>query len=728
MLSLLLTAALAAQAGSGFGWEAPIWQREFSSVLHKGTASGLDYTGDGVGEIIVFSSPEHQSLQVLDGASGNTWFELAPPRGDVHSYRWYGEDLDGDGLPEFILSNPISNAGGSQIVVVHGGDGRILWEAYGRKNNDQLGEPILLVDLDGDGLLDVFAGSISSGRAAAIKGSTGAVLWRRSGLSRRFSAVTPDLNGDGTADIFVGAANRYSVLSGATGQRVWDTSTNLLSNPRQWRLLYADVNLDGTPDVWVVDSNSNQPTGFYVGAVEVVDGASGHILWSAVGGGTGENLGKGALLQDMNGDGVDDLLTRSPVAPSLLDGRTGVLLWKRSFAPGLGLNETLQARDFNGDGLLDLLAMDRNNGSKVTDHLEAIQGANGSTLWSIDSQWPSEDFNRLTLADFDLDGVDDVLAGSPAATTPYSYGGLLRLISGASGTELWQHSGAAIGSELGSDLFLEEIDAIAGPDVIAFDLSNGADRGRFALRGSSGADIWRMQDDPQDQQLIDTLSVDLNGDGLLDVLERQSTGGSTDFTRFRAFESQTGDSLWTLDLESSPWIAKVLLVQSDLDGDGIRELVFQVDRSGSDYALHTYSGAGGGWISGLELNQTEISQSTGGAIDLNIHFPPDQAGWAYQLLLSETGNQTTNLNGLDVPLSRGYWLTSTYVGQYPNGMFFNPIGTLDDAGRARITFDVLPNQIAPAFIGTTMYLAVISAVPGGPWSFSSGSAAVQILP
>jgi VCBS repeat protein/putative pyrroloquinoline-quinone binding quinoprotein len=728
MLSLILASALAAQSGSGFGWENSNWQRDFPSVLHEWVTEGVDFTGDGVNEIELRSYPIHQSFQILDGATGNTWFELSPPLGDVHSYLWQAEDLDGDGLPELILLNIIANAISSQIVVVHGGDGQVLWDDIANKKRDKLGESITFGDFNGDGFKDLFVHSNKGNRSIALNGSTGESLWRRSGQSRQFFATTPDLDGDGIADIFLGSDYRYTVLSGVSGQTIWNTYNTQLEDAEQWALQSSDVNLDGIDDLWVIHSSKGSGQNLGLGSIEVVDGASGLSLWSATGTKPGEQLGFGAILQDMNGDGVSDLLTRSPDFPSLLDGRTGALLWRRELAPGLLSTSPLVAYDFNRDGLLDLLATDWIVGNPGRSRLEILNGADGSPYWAVDSQLPKEDFTQLTLADFDLDGVLDVLAGSPNAETPLVNGGLLRLISGATGREIWQLAGAAVGSMLGGNLYLAEVDANPGPDLIALDLSASLERGRYAFSGTTGMELWRASTDPQGPLPSRLDSTDLNGDGLADGIERYWSSYTNDYTRFVAFDGENGQALWTLDFDSAVAPPRLIIDQINANGNGIGQLVFRVDESIGSYQLYSFSGSGDWWTTGLELNQSEVSVSNGGSINVKVGFPPTQAGRNYQLLLSETGNQLTDLGGLEVPLSRGFWLTSTYIGQYPNGMFSSPIGTLDDTGNAQITFDVLPNQIAPAYIGTTMYLAVISAIPGGPWRFSSGSAAVQILP
>jgi VCBS repeat protein len=723
MLFLLLATACAQSSSADFGWNEPLWQRDYSTAFHGGPEALEDYSGDGIPEILISNGLKHGSLAILDGTDGSTWFTFDLPGGDLKSYWWYRKDLDGDGLPEFILVNPLSSPGYGQIAVVHGGDGQLLWEAWGREPNDEFGRYLSFVDADGDGLQDLIVGSRLNGKLAALSGKTGALLWRIYGQGQGFTSVSPDLDGDGIEDFILGGHFRLTALSGRTGAVIWNVPTQLIEGTRYWQAHYADLNLDGTSDLLLVNPYQE----FGAGVVEVRDGATGATLWAMIGPYSGMQIGADALLEDRNGDGIDDLLSQSIGHPSLLDGSDGSVIWQYQPARMTYAYDSVSQQDFNGDGFSDLLIPTHKLVNLPADQIECIDGVNGNLLWSASAQWPGEDLTNLRFADFDQDGTTDVLIVSSESDAGLPESGSLRLLSGATGAELWRLVGNAPYAELGEALILQEIDSVPGLDLLLCSLNPIYQRQRFAVNGQSGQTIWTAPYDVTSLRYDSWSSADLNGDGLKDVLEYQTYSHVK--SRFIGFDGQNGSKLLSLDFEFEIYqVPSLLTTLSDFSGDAIDELVIMIPGQQESYFLETYSGADGGWTSGLNLSADQISVANGGVVQAEVHFPPTQAGWKYQLLLSEAGNQSSNINGLDVPLSQGFWLSNTYMGNYPSGLLTAPTGALDPFASANITLDALPNQIAPAFAGTTMYLAVISAEPGSPWSFSSGSAAIQILP
>jgi hypothetical protein len=727
MLTLLLSCALAQFDGPITGWNEPIWDFPFSDGRREWPELIDDFTGDGIPEILVRNSPEWNSFEIFDGANGRIWFTLEQPGAYYMTLEIYREDLDGDGLPEFILADYIAYPGFGTVAVIHGGDGQLMWQIWGREDEDRLGQIFELVDLTGDGLSDVYVASARNGKAMAFNGITGDLLWRQYGLPGKFHSVAPDLDGDGIADPIIGGRLRLAALSGSTGAAIWNRKTTEIRQAENWQALYSDFNQDGTPDVLVVSPEQDSGSLTRNGVMEAVDGKTGALLWTLSGTANGMRLGTNALLDDRTGDGVPELLSLFVAHPALLDGVTGSLIWQRPSTFFYNPTDELYLQDFNGDGFSDLLIPGRSTFGGLQDRLDLIDGKDGSLIWSRDAQSPGEVFSELTLEDFDQDGVIDVLAVSPLANVAYSNDGLLRVLSGRSGQDIWQRSGGHNGAVLGNILLLEELDSIPGLDFLVATQGDANDRRRRAINGATGLEIWSQPYDSTDTPVRDWGFADLDGDGRKDLVEVQYDRGYE--SEVKAFSSQDGSLVMTapFTLERKDSI-EFRFFLPDLNGDGSEEMFLIFPDRVRDYSAGAYSGADGGYTTGLNLSVDQISISNGGTIQAQIHFPPDQAGWNYQLLLSESGNQLTQLNGLWVPLTPGFWLTSTYMGTYPFDLLHKPIGTLDDTAKANIILDALPNQIAPAFAGTTMYLAVISAEPGSPWSFSSGSAAIQILP
>jgi VCBS repeat protein len=726
MLTLLALSYFSQLGGQVGGWYESIWERDLFSYTASEFYQTADFTGDGFPDMVLVGGTAWNSFEILDGISGDTWFALDPPGGNLEDFHWLEEDLTGDGLPDLVLANPGSWSGDGQIVVVRGGDGQVLWEVWGRQVGDLFGETMYLADLDGDGLKDVYSGSRPSSKAAAFSGLTGDLLWLRYGAGGKFTSLAPDLDGDGISDFLFGGKARLTAVSGATGNLIWGRPTQYLTRPEEWQEFYSDLNQDGTSDLMLVRANQDIGSDYSKGVIEAYDGRTGHLLWLAEGSSRDSRLGLNAQVADFNLDGVADLLSLNPNELALIDGSNGAPLWQRNFNAYYPYREELEVADLDGDGFPEIMVVHSSGGPL---RLEVVQSLTGTSNWFTDLQWNGEEFFQLKFSDFDQDGVLDILASSPNVFDIQRQQGLVRAFSGATGVELWHQLGAGQASYLGRFSVVAEVDAIPGPDLILFDAGDQISRRRFAVAGTTGAELWSVAIAPEYTRMESWLAADLDGDGRLDVVENQ--WNDLGIESFLGFNSQTGQQIWANFYSTRTYYSehdRVVFLWPDLDLDGIEEVVIQVRGEYPTGAVKIISGGKGSYRTGVELNTDRISVSNGGALEASVHFPPRQSGWNYQLLLSETGNQLNDLNGLDVPLSPGYWLSSTFTGNYPSGLFTAPMGNLNNDSNALITLNALPNQIAPAFIGTTMYLAVISAEPGNPWSFSSGSAAVQILP
>lgn len=407
-----------------------------------------------------------------------------------------------------------------------------------------------LPDVDRDGVADLLVGAHRynttkfrlEGAAFVFSGATHAQIRKHLGTSPngqlgRSLDGGPDVDGDGIGDYVVGESygdlsfldsGTVHVYSGATGSELWtfvgERRTDYLGESVA---LIDDVDGDGKAEIvataflW-----DNVPLGFgQCGKAYCWSGATGNLIWSVEGVLSSQDLLYCARLGDVNGDGINDVGlgsigtgTPGPGAGfvDIVDGTNGVVLRTiYGSASYDGFGNVRGTGDLDGDGVRDLLvgALNANNRrGRITAH----SGATGLELFRHDGTQKNEMLNigavRGTF-DWNRDGHDDYLFGSPHHALDDCSGGIAFLQSGKTGRRLFEfrsRDDLGVGPTLGISVsVVDDLTADSLPEILigAHGAGSGQDGRVYVFAGD---DLF-LQADQSDFDNGDPIALELRG-------------------------------------------------------------------------------------------------------------------------------------------------------------------------------------------------------------------------
>jgi hypothetical protein len=300
-------------------------------------------------------------------------------------------------------------------------------------------------------------------------------------------------------------------------------------------------------------------------------------MWQTAGQADFINLGANLRgTNDVNGDGVDDLLSISPNADlgglsrtgviTALSGTDGSTLWQYSGwqdSQYVGRHVSYPG-DLDGDGVDDLLVGEPEvsaNGLIENGRTTALRGTDATILWQ---NFGTANHARLgeqavTLGDLDGDGITDLLMGMPTASTGLLFqNGSVMAVSGAWGTPIWLAQGGADNEMLGAELkILVDLDSDSTPEIASLSpeaSSNGLYQNGIltVLSGANGSTHWRKEGTQGFEYVAQAAKAgaDLNADGVAEILVRApggSTGGWLDNGWAEMLSGADGSSLWRVE-------------------------------------------------------------------------------------------------------------------------------------------------------------------------------------
>jgi len=493
------------------------------------------------------------------------------------------EDLDGDGVPDvaetdfatgqeaIYLSNQTAPYTGVELVTPDGNYDTC--QATAGSLTGSSGLPAIVVTNCDDQTLTVYnnaAGVFSEGvyYPAVVTPNTTADTWP-------LGVTVADVNGDGNGDVVVTNNDSSDVtvlLSNGDGTLQLTSVGYAMGGYPNSAAIVTDLNGDGLPDILVADNEFSLTwaAGYGDGTFQA---ARDYYEPNPVSSDT-DSWGISLASGDFNGDGFTDVVESNYYN----DGTGGITVFLSnpdgSLQPGVnygigGRLEYVTVGDFNGDGKLDIAASNSNDSAVVI-----FTGTGNGTFVQGPSYSSGGAFPvGITTATFGSDTATDLAvinAENPNITilTNDGSGGFTPGVGIAISGYGYELVATDLNGDTAPDLAVSEIEA-GQVGVLLWDATNGA------------FDIAEV-DYPVGGAPYGLAAADVTGDGNVDLIATVENGGQDialltgngDGT-FNAPSSLT-DTLIASTLQNtsfdSPWPGEIQV--TDVDGDGVPDLVY----------------------------------------------------------------------------------------------------------------------------------------------------------
>ncbi len=501
-------------------------------------------------------------------------------------------------------------------------------------------------DVNNDGILDV-----AVGHTGYINGQGAVWVCYGPDFKNRVVATSPalplngalgdhglrlaDLNGDGHVDIlsaadyasYGGAANagRAYLFYGPNFSQFTEIVPPLPPQTEQSFGVYLDVGDltgDGIADALIGCPYYNATQGYlalYDGTVGFGNGPIKIITPQVPINPSGPKYGNGLRIVDVDGDGVNDVITPGGVAPPTSPYVSHVH-WLKSGNPGaavffplfLSMNSTNLSRrfefvDMNQDGIRDLVSAATSISSPYPGQVVIQYGPAYTSFAIAKPNLPQTDAWFFSIGDIDRDGHQDVAIGAPLKFNS----GLLSICYGPAYTTKQEFVGG-IGTELGWDVKVVDLDGDGFSEVLASDPAAGFGTVHIYTHKS-----LRVHSGPGDVSLSVGGSVQLSLEaGKLSAnasyLILMSLSGSTPGLTWSSFGAQHHLPI-NLDAATTAGLGFV-------NTPVFTGFLGQLDASGKALAsFNVPAGSQGSGLAGATLTFAAVLSSNGSAADYATH-------------------------------------------------------------------------------------------------------------
>ncbi len=333
-----------------------------------------------------------------------------------------------------------------------------------------------------------------------------------------------DINGDGKSDVIIATSNYWLMaLDGAasgTTDTLWTFNTFINNNDagtigmandygvQDALAIVNDLNGDGHKDVVIGTGGGNEH-------VYALDGTNGHVIWK-FGDDINYDLGDFEAVdgrRDFNGDGVPDILAIADGnelctgyhEAFLFNGANGQIIWTYSYpGPCLAFGKTIiSIDDITGDGVPDAVIAIGNNGTTDREVI-GLNGATGQQLWIF----PTQNYEPKEMLELSVPGQTPDVIAAEYFTNVYR-------IDGETGQVVWTYNPGFTGTIQIS--LLNDINGDGIDEILIADLSSQMQ----CISGADGSVLWTY---PMAYQYGVAQVPDLNNDGINDVITGDQNG------------------------------------------------------------------------------------------------------------------------------------------------------------------------------------------------------------
>lgn len=286
---------------------------------------------------------------------------------------------------------------------------KVKWKAaLTSPNGGGEGEPVI-GDVNGDGLNDVVMAEGS--KLWVFNGTTGALIWSRTGVCNQTSVAIGDVNNDGNMDI-LSLNDKAYLLNGSNGATIWSWTPPPAPNTGG-AIPFSTASYIGTcPNIGDLDNDGIPEAVILVNdGVYILNGSDGILKWKYATGNPNGVLGFNGstpAIGDLNSDGFLDVVANledgqpggnfGGIGGRLvaLSGNSGALIWAIPGPTNFGLGSPLPAiGDVDGDCDEDVVI-----------NLGAVESLTGNTIWGNTVSGGSE---YCSIVDLNDDGAAEIV-------------------------------------------------------------------------------------------------------------------------------------------------------------------------------------------------------------------------------------------------------------------------------------------------------------------------------